>query len=84
MDFSPDRIYFYCIQSSNNSGKFTIIRYFCRSNLVYDIWRETRCPTTNHKRIYKLIMDLTPIDKHYLSNLLNFSKIFLENFLLKQ
>ena len=29
-------------------------------------------------------MDLTPIDKHYLSNLLNFSKIFLENFLLKQ
>ena len=72
MEMSSDNPYFYCIPPRNISGKFTIIRDLCRflqpgliSSTTFD--EKLGFPTANHKRIYKLIMDLTPNDwKHLL------------------
>ena len=82
MDFSSDRIYFYCIQPSNMSGKFTIIRYLCRflqpgqiSSMIFDEKLDVPLPTI--KEYINLLWTWLPMINTYLSNLLNFSKIFL-------
>ena len=67
LDFSSDNAYFCCIPPRNISDKFTIIKDLCRflqQDLIFSSTfdEKLRFPTANHKKIYKLIMDLIPND----------------------
>ena len=61
LNFSFDNPCLYCIRPRNISNKFTIIRDLCRLD------GKLGFPTTNHKRMYKRILDLISNDwKHLL------------------
>ena len=67
LDFNSENPYFYCILPRNISEKFIIIRDLCRflqPGLISSTTSDEKLGfhTANHKRIYKLIMDLTPND----------------------
>ena len=65
LDFISDNPHFHCIPPRNILDKFAIIRDLCRflqpgliCSTTFD--KKLGFPTSNHKRIYKLIIDLIP------------------------
>ena len=85
VDFISDNMYFFCIPPSNTSDKFTINRdlfTFLQLGLVSckTIDEKPSFHTTNHKRIFKLIMDLIPSDWKHLLRTEIFQKSLLKTF----
>ena len=83
VDFISDNMYFFCIPPRNTSEKFTINRDLCTflgliSCKTFD--EKLSFHTTNHKRIFKLIMDLIPNDWKHLLRTEIFQKSLLKTF----
>ena len=85
LDFISDNQHFHCIPPRNILDKFTIIRDLCRflqpgliCSTTFD--KKLGFPTSNHKRIYKLIMDLIPNDSKHLLRTETFQKTLLKIF----